>query len=269
MNCEQIGELLPDYLEAGLSEERKSQVEQHLAQCADCAEEVALWKRLALLPTEQPSPELRARFEATLDAYREGRAQEAARFAIPGKKLLWALGGGSWTPAISAGIACALILVVVAFFTGRYTSQPETNSQEMTDMRSELSNMRQLVVLSLLEQESAVERLQGVAYGAREKSLDPKIVSALAHTLRYDSSVDVRLAAVDALSGHRNQPQVRESLVEALDPQQPPLVQIALIDVLVDSHDPSAVQQLRRLQEDPNINPEVRQRAAWAVQKLS
>ena len=129
--------------------------------------------------------------------------------------------------------------------------------------------MRQLVVLSLLEQESAVERLQGVAYGAREKSLDPKIVSALAHTLRYDSSVDVRLAAVDALSGHRNQPQVRESLVEALDPQQPPLVQIALIDALVDSHDPSAVQQLRRLQEDPNINPEVRQRAAWAVQKLS
>jgi Putative zinc-finger/HEAT repeats len=269
MNCEQIGELLPDYLEASLSEKQKAQVEQHLAQCADCSEGVALWKKLAQLPIEQPSPALRARFEAALDAYREGRAQEAARFAVPGKKLLWALGGGSWTPAIAAGVACAVILVVAAFFAGKYTSRPDANSQEMTEMRSELSNMRQLVVLSMLEQESAVERLQGVAYGAREKNLDPKIVSALAHTLRYDSSIDVRLAAVDALSGHRNQPQVRESLVEALEPQQSPLVQIALIDVLVDSRDASAVQQLRRLQEDPNINPEVRQRAAWAVQKLS
>jgi anti-sigma factor RsiW len=269
MNCEQIGELLPDYLETGMNGEKKTEVEQHLAQCGDCAEEVALWRKLALLPTAQPSPELRARFEATLDAYHEGRTEEGARLAIPGKKWLWALGGGSWTPAIAAGVACAAILIVGAFFAGKYASRPDADSQQMTEMRSELSNMRQLVVLSLLEQESAVERLQGVSYGAREKSLDPKVVSALAHTLRYDSSVDVRLAAVDALSGHRNQPQVRESLVEALDPQQPPLVQIALIDVLVDSHDPGAIQQLRKLQEDPNINPEVRQRAVWALQKLS
>jgi hypothetical protein len=48
-----------------------------------------------------------------------------------------------------------------------------------------------------------------VSYSRREDQLDPQVMSALVHTLRYDGSVDVRLAALDALSRHGAQPQVR------------------------------------------------------------
>ncbi len=58
MNCEEIGELLPDYLQGRLSADHAGVVEKHLAECATCGEEAALWKKLALLPEEQPSPAL-------------------------------------------------------------------------------------------------------------------------------------------------------------------------------------------------------------------
>src|SRR5207253_8403487 len=68
--------------------------------------------------------------------------------------------------------------------------------------------MKQMVVLSMLQQQSAGARLEGVTWSTRDQQLDPKVLSALLHTLRHDPSVDVRLAALDALSRHSAQPHV-------------------------------------------------------------
>jgi len=95
------------------------------------------------------------------------------------------------------------------------------------------------------------------------------VLSALLHTLRYDPSVDVRLAALDALSRHSAQPQVRSSVVNSLQEQQSPLVQVALIDQLVEWHDRDAKQHLEKLRQSPDVNPTVRQRAEWAISKLN
>src|SRR5690349_9195962 len=73
MKCEETGELLPDYLQGRLSPDQAAEVEKHLAACAGCGEEAALWKKLALLPEEQPSPALESRFKAMLESYQEGR----------------------------------------------------------------------------------------------------------------------------------------------------------------------------------------------------
>src|SRR5262245_21629057 len=58
MNCEQIAELIPDYLQGSLSNDQRGLVEGHLHVCEQCREEVALWQKLALLPEEQPGPAL-------------------------------------------------------------------------------------------------------------------------------------------------------------------------------------------------------------------
>src|SRR3981081_2497429 len=78
MNCEEIGELLPDYLQGRLSSDRAEVVEKHLSHCAACGEEAALWKKLALLPEEQPSPALESRFKAMLESYQEGRWEKTS-----------------------------------------------------------------------------------------------------------------------------------------------------------------------------------------------
>jgi HEAT repeat protein len=87
--------------------------------------------------------------------------------------------------------------------------------------------------------------------------------------LRYDPSVNVRLAALDALSRHSAQPQVRNSVVNSLQEQQSPVVQAALIDQLVEWHDREAKPHLEELRQSQDLNPAVRQRADWAISKLN
>ena len=267
MKCEQSAELLPDYLAGNLSLEQKHVVEQHLEQCAECREDAALWRKLSLLPAEQPSPASRARFEAMLHAYQTGRVDERTA-AFSKQKRTFGWNPFEWLRFPVAGLAWSLALLAAGIFAGNYLSRASSHSEELTAMHSELTNMRQLVVLSMLQQQSASERLQGVTYSQREEQLNPQVLSALLHTLRYDGSVDVRLAALDALGRHVSQPQVRTGVIDSLQEQQSPLVQVALIDLLVEWRDPHLPQRLRNLQQSPNLNPAVRQRAEWALSKL-
>jgi anti-sigma factor RsiW len=269
MKCEEIGELLPDYLQGSLKAEQDDLVEQHIAECADCREEVVIWKKLSLLPVEQPSAGSRARFEAMLRAYQTGRSDKAsAGFERPKRAAVW-----SWLRSPVGAVAWSAALLVIGIFGGNYFGSrvvhTSTDRDEITALRSEMTNMRQMVVLSMLQQQSASERLQAVSYSRREDQLDPQVMSALVHTLRYDGSVDVRLAALDALSRHGAQPQVHKGVVDALQEQQSPLVQVALIDLMVEWRDPDAAQRLRNFVQTPNLNPTVKQRADWALSKLN
>ena len=269
MNCDRIAEMMPGYLEGSLSHEKAGELEEHMEQCAPCRETLAVWNELAMLPEELPGPESRQRFEAMLGAYREGRSSAKGIRERQGSVLpVWAFGNRGL--GLAAGLACAVVLLVGGFLAGRYTDGSDAHARnELAAMHAELTNMRQLVVLSMLQQQSATERLQGVSWSTQESHADPQILAALLHTLRYDTSVDVRLAALDALSRHGNQPQVRTGLLEALEPQQSPLVQVAVIDLIVELRDTQAIEQLQNMQQNQNLNPAVRERAQWAIRKLT
>jgi anti-sigma factor RsiW len=269
MKCEHIAELLGNYLEGSLNPDQHRDVEAHLEECANCSEEVVLWQKLSLLPVEQPSPRSRARFEAMLQAYQAGRSTQ------PGSSPEWRKRASSWNfvdwlRSPLGTLAYGVALLIIGLLAGLRAGSPKGSpSQELADMRSQLASMKQLVVLSMLQQQSASARLEGVTWSTREQQLDPKVLSALLHTLRYDPSVDVRLAALDALSRHSAQPQVRTTVVNALEDQQSPLMQVALIDQLVEWHDREAAPNLEKLRQSPNLNPTVRQHADWAIGKLN
>jgi hypothetical protein len=57
-------------------------------------------------------------------------------------------------------------------------------------------------------------------------------------------------------------------LIDSIPTQESPLVQIALIDVLVQIGGHDAGPELRRIAGDAQSNANVRQRAAWGIQKL-
>jgi HEAT repeat protein len=144
----------------------------------------------------------------------------------------------------------------------------EDKDKEMAELRKELRDTRQLAVLSMFQSQSASERLQGVSYSTRSDRPDPEVLAALMHTLRYDSSVDVRLAALDALRRYNTQPAVRDGMVESLAKQNSPMVQIALIDQLVEMKERKAADSIKRLEQDPKLNPAVRERARWGLRQL-
>lgn len=272
MNCEKIGELLPDYLQGRLSADQAAVVEKHLAECVACGEESALWKKLALLPEEQPSPALEARFKAMLESYQEGRweksslAAEKTKAPVP---MLWGL--GNWKQVPAAGIVWAVLFLACGYLIGKHADRgPNTEVQkQLADLQGELAATRQTVALSMLQQQSASQRLEGVSWTTRLPEPDPKVMGALMHTVRFDNNVDVRLAALDALSRYADRPEVRRDLVDVLQTTQSPMVQVALIDLLVDLHDKSAVPQFRKFQQDPNVNPTVKKRIDWGIQQLN
>jgi hypothetical protein len=272
MNCNEIGELLPDYLQGRLRSDLAVEVEKHLSECAACGEEASLWKKLALLPEEQPSPALESRFKAMLESYQEGRWEKTSLQAEKQKSqvpMLWGL--GNWRQLPAAGIVWACLFLASGYFIGKHADHgtgPEAQAQ-LNDMRQELAATRQMVALSMLQQQSASQRLEGVSWTTRLQEPDPKVLGALFHTLRFDNSVDVRLAALDALSRYANRPEIRRELAGVLETSQSPLVQVALIDLLVDLHDRGAVPQFKKFEQDPKIDPTVKKRLDWGIQQLN
>jgi anti-sigma factor RsiW len=263
MRCDELTELLPDYFKNDLPASSRSTVEGHLRECSECSAQVSLWKGLAEIPEETPSPRMRHRFDAMLSAYEEGRREHK----LAGPMAPW------FRPSLA--YAAALLILGVGFLAGRW-AQPREGVLEVAVLRTELSStnhriadLNQLVVLSMLQQQSAGERLQGVSYSLQVSHANPEIVGALLRSLRSDSSVDVRLAALDSLRRYSDDHQVRRGFLDSLQPKQSPMVQIALIDALVEIQDPEAVLQIKALQQAPDLNPVVRDRARWGLAQLT
>ena len=279
MNCQRMEELLPDYLQNALSPAQTAEVEQHCEHCANCAQDIVMWKKLALLPQEAPSTESRQRFDAMMHAYSTTVAETAASVrAIANAHAVQQQPSTAkpswnfieWFRSPFGAVAWSAALLLIGLYAGTHLGNRTTTapSEEIASLHAEVTSMRQLVALSMLQQQSASERLQGVSWSTREDHLDPQVQAALMRTLRSDGSVDVRLAALDALSRHATQPLVRKNVLDALQEQQSPLVQVAMIDQLTEWRDPGAAKSLRLLEQTPNLNPAVKQRAEWAIAKL-
>ena len=200
-----------------------------------------------------------------LEGYHEGLARAKPSSGRGGTSALL----GRWfalQPALQFGLAA--LLVATGFFAG-YVLRPAGSHEEITGLRQEVHEMRRMVSMSLLKQQSASERLKGVGLTSHIARPDPEFLRTLIHTLDFDPNVDVRLAAVDALARFGADPMVRGALVKSLPKQDSPLVQISLIDLLVQLHERQSIEVLRQLIDDSNQNRQVRQRAEWGLQKLS
>jgi HEAT repeat protein len=139
---------------------------------------------------------------------------------------------------------------------------------QLSQLRSEVNNMRQMVTLSLLQQQNASERLKGVNWAYRVEQSDTEVLSALLYTVNHDQNVNVRLAAVDALRTFSDSPVARKGLVQAIAKQDSPMVQVSLIDTLAEIRDHEAVPMLQALAKDAKTSSEVRQRAQWALGRM-
>jgi hypothetical protein len=89
------------------------------------------------------------------------------------------------------------------------------------------------------------------------------------YTLSNDQNVNVRLATVDALASMSDLPAVKEGLAAALVEQASPIIQIALIDVLVLTRNKRSVEALQKLQRIERLEPAVGERLQWAVHELN
>jgi anti-sigma factor RsiW len=264
MTCDQVKEHIADYLAGTLGRPEAEELDEHFARCAACKQETAAlsetWEMLGVLEQEQPSAQLRPRFYRSLEAYRQGLESAAPAAPAPARRRFfdWGWHGWAWSAALLAmGISAGLWLGV-----------RERGRADLAGLQDEVHHMRQLVTLSLLEQQSASERLRGVDYSGRVDQSDTQVLAALLFAVNHDPSVNVRLAAVDALRRFAASPSVKGSLDQSLAKQDSPLVQLALIDFLVDTRDKSAVRSLAALERSPTADKNVKEKALWGLSQL-
>ncbi len=270
MTCHNIREKFPDFLIGDIDETTKTQIQGHLTDCSTCREELeslsAIWTKLGVLSEERPSEALRSRFYTMLDAYKQGLEHEK-----PGPRLQTIFSNGLerfWPRQPAFQFSLAMLLLVMGLTGGFLLRSTQPATAELTPLRQEMESMRTTLAMSLLDNQSASERLRGVSLSSQMKQPDSRLLETLIYTLENDSNPNVRLAAVDALYLFRDLPEVRQGLSRSLAKQTSPLVQVALIDLIVSIKEQRAIDALRSLIQDEKLDPLVKERAEQGLERL-
>lgn len=257
MNCEDARNQFADVLMGG-GDAVTTEFHEHVGTCTACRDELDMlrthWAALGLLEDAEPDPSLRRGFYRSLEAFQEGLTHRQRPW------LAW------WPKTAALQVALSIALLFAGGAAGYWVSGQ--NSPQVAELRQEVERLNQVMALSLLQQQSAFTRLEGVAWAYRVERSDSEVLEALLRTADSDPSVDVRLAAVDALRLFSDNASLRPRLAQSLPRQNSPLMQVALIDLLVELRERSAVPQLQRLLKEPALDQTVQKRAQRALYRL-
>lgn len=282
MICERCKEQIPEILAGRLDKAAREKVIEHMESCSACRAELAelgvVWRGLEALavPAAEPQPAARDRFLEVLHAYEAGlEAGKAVAQAVPARQIKPAATespapwhAALWPSRPAWRFVMAAALLAIGVVGGKFAFQPRGENPEMAQLKGQVEGLRQMVALSMLQEQSAGNRMRGVTYSAQMAQPDSQVQQALLHALNNDPSIDVRLSTVDALEKYAGDPQIRRALIAAVPQQDSPLVQVALIDLLTQLKDKDSGPALEKLVRDRQADELVRQRAAAAMQKL-
>lgn len=185
----------------------------------------------------------------------EKRKSKSISFSIPEWSVLF--------PRLV--LACSFLLV--GFLGGYWFQKPKENSA-VNQLTAQVEGLKEMMMISLLEKESATERLKAVSLTQDINGPSVKLTLALLKTLNADANINVRLAALDALQGYANLPSVREGLVLAIAQQNSPLVQVALAELMVAIQERSSVSELKKVLNNEKTPKEIKERIKKSIDVL-
>lgn len=271
MKCEQYRDLFTDFINKDLNIAERENMEQHLAACPGCAEELQameqLWNVMGTIETPEPSAHLKVKFQAMLNTYKEEVAQQKPSF-LESLKEGWSR---IWQMQPQWPMAYNLIILVVGLGGGFFylhNSSANTSNQQLQALNSEVHELKQTMMLSLLENPSASERIRGVSYTPEIKHADKEVIDALLATLNNDPNVNVRLSTLDALTHLANHPEVRQGLIESISQQDSPLMQSAIADLMLKLQEKKSVKQFKELLKQKNLDNGVRDKISQTIKVL-
>lgn len=178
-------------------------------------------------------------------------------------------------PEMLPRLAFASVTLLIGLAVGYWVRPQATSVTEGTDngqiaeLSQQVTDLKEMMMLSLLEKESATDRLKAVSLTQdMGDQVSTKVTRALFETLNNDSNVNVRLAALDALKAYVRESAVREELIRSIAKQESPLVQVELAETMAALQEKSSVKELEKLLEQKNTPKEVKQKIRETIQVL-
>ncbi len=169
--------------------------------------------------------------------------------------------------SVYSKFAVGAMLLIVGFGVGRLM-QKTSDGNEVKEVVAEVKELKEMMMISLLEKESATDRLKAVSLSEEIQGPSKNVTDALFKTLNSDPSVNVRLATLEALRNYSKSPSVREGLVRSIAQQDSPLVQMALAELMVKLQEKSSVKELKKIIEQKSTPKEVKQRITESIKVL-
>jgi len=241
------------------AEERQLEelIEQGLVEIAELGDLGTFSEQIMQLDTPAPTAALDDRFYAMLSLEKKSVNRSVSDFS-------WRA-FFSW-PSLAPKLAMAAATLVIGIGIG-YWMRPAApvESADMAQLTREVTDLKEMMMLSLLEKESATDRLKAVSLTQDMDQASQKVTQALVETLNNDSNVNVRLAALEALAPYARAPHVREALVRAIAHQDSPLVQVALAELMAGLQVKSSVKELQKILKDDKTPADIKNRIQKSI----
>ncbi|HYC84401.1 MAG TPA: HEAT repeat domain-containing protein [Chryseosolibacter sp.] len=174
----------------------------------------------------------------------------------------------SW-PEFAPKLAFASIALVIGIAVGYWVKPAPGPDVQYARVTNELAQLREMMMLSLLEKESATERLKAVNLTQEMHQVSNKVTGALIQTLNSDENVNVRLAALEALVPYAKDVSVRTELIRSIGRQDSPLVQMALAELMEQIQEKKSIRELQKIIQSDKTPEEVKDRIKESIKVLS
>ncbi len=248
-----------DHLTGELDEDKSAKLKAFLETHPELRKELnadqTLWDQLGKIETPAPSAAMDARFEAALSGYLAGSTKKTRHtIQIPDWLVL------HWR----SGLAFSLLGLVLGFVLFRNPAQ----QSEISALTNEVQGMKKMMMLTLIEQPGAQQRIKAVSMAQDFVEVDDKVIHVLANTLQTDNNVNVRLAAIDALLSYWENATARQVLVESIAFQSSPIVQSAIADAMLSLREKQAIGEFEKLMTDEEINEAVKMKIVSTIDQL-
>jgi len=240
MNCDWVQQNITLYLYSELADDARHELQQHVARCTACADELAAQQTfqtaMSALPVEEVSPSFltaaRMKLQESLEQVQPHRAwyhrlafdpsawMRQVRFSPALASVIFMVGFGGGIGAMyqmSGGKAPASLPATVAQVQG----PTEAAISGITSIQRDPNTNQVKVQYDRVTPES----MQGTV-------TDPKIQDLLLYAAKSNENSGVRLNSVDALKGKSDDPRVRETLSYSLRFDSNPGVRLQALEGL-------------------------------------
>ncbi len=271
MDCKKINNLLVDFADKKLDATQTKMVQTHLEDCKNCRQEIEelaiVMNEINTTPEQEPSEKMRTNFMSMIEE------EKLKAIAIEAKPIKASNAQNQHARfrfinpmyQVAAGFAILISGLLMGLLINKNNG---TNTTDLIALQNEVSYMKQVVMLSKLDQASPSSRIQAVNYVDELSSPDPKIIDALINTMNTDENSNVRLAATTALARFTNNQTVREALINSLAIQEDPMVQITLINIMIGLNETKANPYIERIANNSNTNKSVKSIAQKGLEIL-
>ena len=220
MKCEEVKINLPEYIDGKLDKPTSGIIRNHLDECESCRRlNGELSSFLSYIRTF-PEPEIP---EGMKDEFLELCASEK----LPEQRKVFML-------PLWMKVAAVIVLSLGTYWMGYRVGTVKSESAT-SQLASELHQQKQEVSLASLRDYTGPQTIEAVYTISKAGHVSDELIGALVYTMNSDKNVNVRLAAISALSGMMDKNErVKKELIKSLSVQDNSLLQISLIQVLTE-----------------------------------